>query len=128
MIPAGYLLGIGLSIAVYGIPGDAKAHRAIKWIFRFTIVVLFSLLAQSVVFAMNQDFSGVTLTYTGGDIADLLGRWEMVRNWIDLHSKFVTLIDASLVGILLTLGIIVGLVITNHFYIQWQAAVHYAED
>jgi hypothetical protein len=128
MIPAGYLLGIGLSIAVYGIPGDAKAHRAIKWIFRFTIVVLFSLLAQSVVFAMNQDFSGVTLTYTGGDIADLLGRWEIVRNWIDLHSKFVTLIDASLVGILLTLGIIVGLVITNHFYIQWQAAVHYAED
>jgi uncharacterized membrane protein YeiB len=52
MIPAGYLLGIGLSIAVYGIPGDAKAHRAIKWIFRFTIVVLFSFLAQSVVFAM----------------------------------------------------------------------------
>ena len=124
MVFAGYLVGLGLSLALVGLPKAGSHQNALSRGIRLGAVVIASILAQLIVFASGQDWSAIALTYTGSDIADLLGWWQTAKVWIDLHARSITLLDAGLVGIFLLASVSIGSTIAEKLYTQWQAAVH----
>ena len=128
MILAGYLVGLGLSLALHGMPKGGLHQSVTSWFLRFITTALFSVVAQITVFATGQDWSAITLTYTGSDISDLFGWWPMASQWITDHARSITLVDAAFVGILLMVGMSLGLVIAERLYNQWLTAVHHMED
>jgi hypothetical protein len=128
MVPAGYLVGLGLSLALNGMPNVGMRQSAISWILRLTTTTVFSVLAQLTVFTTGQDWSAMVLTYTGRDISDLLGCFSNVSQWIAANAQSITLADAALGGVILLIGIGFGLTTAESLHNQWQVAVHHMQD
>ena len=128
MVLAGYLVGLGLSLALYHLPEQRLHQNALKWALRLIVAALFPVLAQLMVFASGQDWGVLALDYTGGDLSNLLGRFTRVSQWLAVHARSFTLIDAGLVGMILMAGVGIGLSVAEALYAQWQAAVHPVQD
>ena len=126
--PRGLLVGLGLSLALYHLPEQRLHQNALKWALRLIVAALFPVLAQLMVFASGQDWGVLALDYTGGDLSNLLGRFTRVSQWLAVHARSFTLIDAGLVGMILMAGVGIGLSVAEALYAQWQAAVHPVQD
>lgn len=127
MVLGGYLVGLGVSLGLYSMPKAGLRVGPGGWLARLAGAAASAVLAQLAVFASGQDWSALSLTYTGIDFSNLLGKFAALSQWITANARLVTLADAALVTILLVLGSSLGLAGAERLYRQWQLALHRAQ-
>jgi len=114
VLPLGFLFGLGLSIAVHDQPLAGWRWGSGCWLLRVGTAMLAGVLVQAIFDVARDKGVGLTIAWSGvfyeSHFADSVERW-----WPGLATQFprwpayLGLLDAALVGAVLTIGIALGL-------------------
>jgi len=117
VLPLGFLFGLGLSMAVHDQPLAGWRWGSGRGLLRVGTAVLAGVLVQAIFDAARDKGVGLTIAWSGvfyeSHFADSVERW-----WPGLAAQFprwpayLGLLDAALVGVVLTIGITLGLTLS----------------
>lgn len=131
--PMGFVAGLGLSLAVVNQPRAGRHLGVLRWVARLgTAAVIFALTQTAFILARNKG-TGIAIARAGSSYRADFTRYTMPW-WQALMERYprwfdgLALLDAALVGIVLTIGITAGLIIAADWLRRWQALVARAGD
>ncbi len=116
-----FVAGLGLSVALYGQPRIGYPLGIVRWLLRLGTAVLSFVLTERVFIAAKRKAPSLNIVW-----GEKLYRAEF-RDYV-MWSKHLALLDAALVGIVLTIGITAGLVLAADWLARWRALVDRASD
>ena len=132
-----FVAGLGLSLALYGQP-KISHPRGVRWLLRPGTALRLATAALSFVltegvFIAKEGGHGLNIAWSRSaykarfydyfttqqpQLGDLVPRWP----------EYLALLDAALVGIVLTIGLTIGLVLAADWLARWRALVDRAGD
>jgi len=135
VVPLGFLAGLGLSLALYGLPGlDAGPGAGWRpgvgrWLARLGTAAMAFCLSQWIAILAHQAGIGPALgvtvvlggSFSHGEFSDHPAAWwqaliARTARWSD----GLALLDAALVGLVLAGGMAIGLLLAARFLKQWR--------
>jgi len=133
VVPLGFLAGLGLSLALQGRPRMTRQGAA-RWLLRLAVAGLAFLLTQWVFVLAGDRWANTLAIGWGGDFYDTALSRSAVPWWQQFVQHYpqwyqgAALIDALLVGIVLTIGITLGVSRAARLIQRWQSLAHRAGD
>jgi hypothetical protein len=133
VVPLGFVLGLGLSLAVYDQPATGWRLERLRALLRLGAAVGASVLAQAIFLVAPNLGTALTPALAGGfyeayftDSVEALWPDLAIRlpHWPDV----LGLVDAGLVGGVLAVGLTVGMFLAERFVLQWRELVERAGE
>ncbi len=133
--PLGFVAGLGLSLALYGLPrvdwrpGGVRRPGAWRWLARLGTAALAFCLSQWIAILAHEagigPALGVTVFLGGsfyhGEFSDyLMAWWQVFTSRYARWSDGLALLDAALVGLVLAGGMAIGLLLAARFLKKWR--------
>jgi hypothetical protein len=130
----GFVAGLGLSLAVYSQPRAGWRLGARGWLPRLGVAALAFVLTQAIfiVASGQRSFALAIVRSSSYYMAQLLDfvttRWPQLIQCCLRWPDYLALIDAALVGVVLTIGITAGLLLAEDRLKKWRDLVDQSND
>ncbi|MCO6453199.1 MAG: PrsW family intramembrane metalloprotease [Caldilineales bacterium] len=120
----GIAAGLGLNLALYRQPGAGWRMGWGQWAWRLAVAALTFLLTSAVFLAMNNEEGSISIVWSSGEyLANLiLGLRRPLANVPNWHI-ILGLLDAVMVGVVLTVGITGGMRLATRWLERWRKLV-----
>jgi hypothetical protein len=128
VIALGYVAGLGLTLALYGQPRAGWRLGIGRWLLRLGVAVVALVGAQAVFMAAEDTGGSISIVWPASRYGASLGQYALAW-WQQLIGRFprwpdaVALVDAGLVGIVLTIGTTAGLLLAAKWLARWRSLV-----
>jgi hypothetical protein len=131
--PMGFVAGLGLAVALYDQPRAGWRLGGKSWLLRLVSVALIYALTQAVFVAARDRGPGIAIAWAGSfykaEFTRYVSAWwpqmmDPSSRWFD----YLALVDAALVGVVLTVGITAGLVLAARWLAWWRSLVSRTEE
>jgi hypothetical protein len=131
--PLGFVAGLGLSLALYGQPRAGRRLGFGRWLMRLGVAACTIVLTQFVFIVAKDKGPAIAIVWAGSFYEAEFSRfqvawWQWFMNSYPEWFDYLALVDAALVGIVLTLGISVGMAVAAAGLAWWHSLVSRAED
>jgi energy-coupling factor transporter ATP-binding protein EcfA2 len=131
----GFVAGLGLSLALYGQPRSGWHLGILRWLLRLAVTALTFVLTQAIfITAGGQRAQTLAIVRSGSYYyAQFLEFVERRWPWLLVECcagwpSYLALIDAALVGIVLTIGITAGLLLAEDWLKHWRDLIDQSDD
>jgi len=104
----GTLTGLGLTIALYGLPHHKKI-KLVNWVLRLVPASILAILAQWVIISMGEDWAASSVTRTGAHVQNIFGSFLKIYSFIGQHLNTVSYAFSALVNGVMAIGIYAGM-------------------
>jgi hypothetical protein len=133
--PLGFVAGLGLSLALHDQPRAGWHLGILRWLLRLTVAALAFVLAQAIFIIAGgpRPHSLPIVRSARYYYAEFFGFVEMRWPWLAVDCctgwpSYLALIDAALVGVVLTVGIAAGLLLAQDWLKRWRALIDQRGD
>jgi hypothetical protein len=131
MILAGFIAGLGLSLGILHQPRSGWSQKPAQWFTRLLASTLGFLISQLVVFAFGYSWAATSITKSGKFFVDRFSRYGQFEQLLELSPEtpnLLALVDASIVGIVLTISMTAGILIAAKWLKRWQDLIDQTRD
>ncbi|MEW5956384.1 MAG: hypothetical protein AB1801_01575 [Chloroflexota bacterium] len=136
--PMVLVTGLGLSVALYGQPRISQGRGNVHWLLRPSTALRLATAALSFVlvewvFIAKGEGTCLNIAF-GKDLYKMyfldyiMTRHSQLGDWIPHWPEYLALLDAALVGLVLTIGLTAGLVLAANGLARWRNLVERAGD
>jgi hypothetical protein len=131
--PMGFVAGLGLSLALYGQPRAGWRLDLGRWLMRLGVAAVTYVTTQSVFFIAKDKGPAIAIACASSFYEAEFSRfqvmwWQRFMNSYPEWFDYLALVDAALVGIVLTLGITAGMAVAAAALAWWRSLADRAEN
>ncbi len=131
--PVGFVAGLGLSLGLYAQPRAGWRLGLRGWLPRLGAAALTLVLTQLIFILAENKGPGIAIAWTANFYRATFTSyempwWQQFMSFYPQWPKYLALLDAALLGIVLTIGITAGLLLAEDWLKRWRDLNHQSDD